>query len=37
MIVNERINIYREVKKLQEKMTVMQLGVGVDVEIILSL
>lgn len=28
MIVNECINIYREVKKLQEKMTVMQLGVG---------
>ena len=28
MIVNEYINIYREVKNLQEKMTVMQLGGG---------
>jgi len=40
MIVNECINIYKEVKKLQEKMTVMQLGGGgwgVNVEIIFSL
>lgn len=29
MILNECINIYREVKKLQEKMIVLQLGDGV--------